>query len=55
MLLVRPDGYVAWRVSTAVWDPEQATEQLRDALNEVLATRTQQDPATTPPQEPALV
>ena len=55
VLLVRPDGYVAWRVSTAVWDAEQATALLRDALDEVLATRTQPEPATSPVQEPALV
>ena len=55
MLLVRPDGYVAWRVSTAVWDAEQATALLRDALDEVLATRTQPEPAPSPVQEPALV
>jgi 2,4-dichlorophenol 6-monooxygenase len=55
VLLVRPDGYVAWRVSTAVWDTDQATALLRDALDQVLATRTQQEPAPSPVQEPALV
>ena len=55
VLLVRPDGYVAWRVSTAVWDTEQATTLLRDALDQVLATRTQPEPAPSPVQEPALV
>ena len=55
VLLVRPDGYVAWRVSTAVWDAEQATALLRDALDRVLATRTQQASAPSPAQEPALV
>ena len=38
MLLVRPDGYVAWRVSEAVWDPHAATVLLRDALAGLLAT-----------------
>jgi 2,4-dichlorophenol 6-monooxygenase len=55
VLLVRPDGYVAWRVSTAVWDAEQATGLLRDALDEVLATRTHPEPAPSPAEEPALV
>ena len=55
VLLVRPDGYVAWRVSTAVWDAEQATALLRDALDEVLATRNQPESATSPVQQPALV
>ena len=55
VLLVRPDGYVAWRVSTAVWDTEQATALLRDALDGVLATRTQAESATSPVQQPALV
>ena len=48
VLLVRPDGYVAWRVSTAVWDTEQATTLLRDALDDVLSTRTQQAAGTQP-------
>jgi 2,4-dichlorophenol 6-monooxygenase len=34
-LLVRPDGYVAWRVRQAVWDAEQATKLLRNALTRV--------------------
>ncbi len=35
-LLVRPDGYVAWRVIEAVWDVNQATSQLRIALQTIL-------------------
>lgn len=34
-LLVRPDGYVAWRVRDAVWDAEEATRLLRDAVTRV--------------------
>jgi 2,4-dichlorophenol 6-monooxygenase len=35
-LLVRPDGYIAWRQSAAVWDAEEAREQLGAALRTVL-------------------
>ena len=35
-LLVRPDGYVAWRHTTAVWDVHSALALLRDALGAVL-------------------
>jgi 2,4-dichlorophenol 6-monooxygenase len=35
-LLVRPDGYVAWRHSEAVWDSERAYSLLSDALAQVL-------------------
>ena len=38
-LLVRPDGYIAWRASDAVWDADDATAQLTDALSKVLDTR----------------
>ena len=55
VLLVRPDGYVAWRVSAAVWDPQQATALLRQALDTVLATRTRQQPAASATHEAALV
>jgi 2,4-dichlorophenol 6-monooxygenase len=41
-VLVRPDGYVAWRQSAAVWDDDEALRQLTDALEAVLAR-----PATT--------
>jgi len=34
-LLVRPDGYVAWRVSSSVWDAEEATRLLQHAMNQV--------------------
>ena len=37
-LLVRPDGYVAWRVRTSVWDAEEATQLLRDAMKRVTCT-----------------
>ena len=36
-ILVRPDGYVAWRQSAAVWDDDEALTQLQDALTAVLA------------------
>jgi 2,4-dichlorophenol 6-monooxygenase len=36
-VLVRPDGYVAWRQTTAVWDDDEALRQLNDALTAVLA------------------
>lgn len=35
-LLVRPDGYIAWRQSAAVWEDEAAQAQLSEALNSVL-------------------
>ena len=35
-LLVRPDGYVAWRQSAMVWDADEALRQLRDALSAIL-------------------
>ena len=35
-LLVRPDGYVAWREPQAVWDENRAWEELTAALAEVL-------------------
>ena len=31
-ILVRPDGYVAWRQTAAVWDDDEALRQLTDAL-----------------------
>jgi 2,4-dichlorophenol 6-monooxygenase len=37
-ILVRPDGYVAWRQSEAVWDAAQARRQLSAALSAVLAS-----------------
>ena len=36
-LLVRPDGYVAWRQSNPVWDDAEALHQLQEALTAVLA------------------
>lgn len=35
-LLVRPDGYVAWRQPAAVWDEEEALTLLQRALTAVL-------------------
>ncbi len=35
-LLVRPDGYVAWRHARAVWDDETAVNLLDDALTTLL-------------------
>lgn len=35
-LLVRPDGYVAWRQTAAVWDTDDAVRQLNLALEQVL-------------------
>lgn len=42
-LLVRPDGYAAWRHREAVWDPDAAVTLLRGALDRVLA-RTPEAP-----------
>ena len=36
-VLVRPDGYVAWRHTPAVWDNDEALRRLTDALTAVLA------------------
>ena len=36
-LLVRPDGYVAWRQSNPVWEDAKALHQLQEALTAVLA------------------
>lgn len=35
-ILVRPDGYVAWRHTAPVWDDGEAFEQLRTALSGLL-------------------
>ncbi|MBI6605287.1 FAD-dependent oxidoreductase [Pseudomonas sp. S4_EA_1b] len=35
-ILVRPDGYVAWRQSDAVWTADEAVVQLQQALQNVL-------------------
>ena len=35
-ILVRPDGYVAWRKSVDVWDVEEATALLQNALRTIL-------------------
>ncbi|MFF4799581.1 hypothetical protein ACFY1U_14340 [Streptomyces sp. NPDC001351] len=35
-LLVRPDGYIAWRHSEAVWDDEEALHLLQEALTTLL-------------------
>lgn len=51
-LLVRPDGYVAWRHTGAVHDPAVAIALLREALTAVLSTsewsRTSGVPLTAP-------
>ena len=39
-ILVRPDGYVAWRHSGAVWDDDRALAELQAALAAVLAQDT---------------
>lgn len=39
-ILVRPDGYVAWRHSGAAWDDDQALRELQVALGAVLAQDT---------------
>ena len=36
-ILVRPDGYIAWRQSAAVWEDAEALNQLQDALTAALA------------------
>jgi 2,4-dichlorophenol 6-monooxygenase len=36
-ILVRPDGYVAWRSLSPVWDDSEALTRLTDALGTVLA------------------
>ncbi len=38
-LLVRPDGYIAWRQGEPVWDAAEAGRQLRDAIDAVLDRR----------------
>ena len=48
-LLVRPDGYVAWRVSEPVYDAATAEARLREALATLLAT--QQLARHTAPEE----
>jgi len=46
-LLVRPDGYIAWRHTVAVHDDETAVELLRAALDAVLGRTNSLDTATT--------
>ncbi|WP_396277210.1 FAD-dependent monooxygenase [Glutamicibacter creatinolyticus] len=38
-LLVRPDGYIAWRQASAVWDDAEAEHRLTQALTQILGTR----------------
>jgi 2,4-dichlorophenol 6-monooxygenase len=45
VVLVRPDGYIAWRHSAPVWDTADATRLLDDALTGVLSRPL---PDTTP-------
>ncbi|MCW2849236.1 MAG: 2,4-dichlorophenol 6-monooxygenase [Marmoricola sp.] len=50
-LLVRPDGYIAWRQPDAVWNDTDALHQLQDALGAVLDRRNRDESATsTSPQ-----
>jgi 2,4-dichlorophenol 6-monooxygenase len=44
-LLVRPDGYVAWRQTAAVYDDAAAEAQLRAALGKVLAAPVDINPS----------
>jgi 2,4-dichlorophenol 6-monooxygenase len=46
-LLVRPDGYIAWRHTAAVWDDDEAFDALGAALTQVLGTSS--DNAAAPP------
>src|SRR3954454_8940854 len=46
-LLVRPDGYVAWRHNAEVWDIDEASRLLEDALD-VLLDRPEHQPARGP-------
>jgi 2,4-dichlorophenol 6-monooxygenase len=36
VLLVRPDGYVAWRCSQPVWDENEAVNLLQRAIARIL-------------------
>jgi 2,4-dichlorophenol 6-monooxygenase len=47
-LLVRPDGYVAWRRSTPVWDDAEALHQLKEALTAILAQPVDKQSGTHP-------
>ncbi|MCV7728040.1 FAD-dependent monooxygenase [Micrococcus luteus] len=50
-LLVRPDGYVAWRQPTAVWDTEEAETMLSTALSTILSL-PQEAPVPAPDLDP---
>ena len=43
-LLVRPDGYIAWRQSAPVWDLDTARTELRSALDAILGHTEQTNP-----------
>jgi 2,4-dichlorophenol 6-monooxygenase len=55
-ILVRPDGYIAWRHIPAVWDDEEAYHLLRQAITAALdragaaspADQSRRAPAATP-------
>ncbi|MEV5835513.1 FAD-dependent monooxygenase [Nocardia sp. NPDC052112] len=48
-ILVRPDGYVAWRHAAPVWDEGTAAKELRCAIDSVLGNRVVDSAhATTP-------
>ena len=36
-LLVRPDGYVAWRHTASVWDEQEAVHLLQAAISAILS------------------
>ena len=50
-LLVRPDGYIAWRQTAPVWDTTKALKELDDSLKTILAA----EPATAKDPEPTYV
>lgn len=37
-ILVRPDGYIAWRQAKAQWNAEEAKHEVQQALREILGT-----------------
>ena len=37
-MLVRPDGYIAWRQSDPVWDADEATDRIALRTDRILAT-----------------
>lgn len=41
-LLIRPDGFVAWRQMEPVWDRSKALQQVRQAINALLGTTSRE-------------